>query len=329
VVWTLAQQGYALIYKMPEKDYLKAFQFDLTQLQVTATPFLTATIRPPDGMPGGFSSLSANGEQGGIVWTLLSAAGDGTSQPVPGRFVAFDATTLNLIWEDDQPALFAKFTSPTIADGKVYRPTYSNVIIVYGLLPAASPVSTPEATAPGGATARAFALMPAERAASRGAMPATTAGGAARSCRTIEQEYLRFGGAKGVLGKPLSSQTDIGDQAGGRYQIFIGESLGGPFSVNPKSGRAAAQTDEDMPPFLPQLDIESSIYWSPTTCAHVVLGEIRKLWLSMGAQQSSLGYPTSDEINTPDERGRRSKFQNGEIWWKPGRGAYVYRGDKQ
>jgi uncharacterized protein with LGFP repeats len=69
--------------------------------------------------------------------------------------------------------------------------------------------------------------------------------------------------------------------------------------------------------------VESSIYWTPTICAHVVQGEIRALWLKMGAQQSPLGYPLSDEIDTPDGHGRMSRFEHGEIWWYPDRGAFV------
>ncbi|WP_415830359.1 AbfB domain-containing protein, partial [Kibdelosporangium persicum] len=52
-----------------------------------------------------------------------------------------------------------------------------------------------------------------------------------------------------------------------------------------------------------------SIYWSPTTGSHWVLGAIRDKWASMGWEKSELGYPTSDEYDIPG--GRRSDFQNG------------------
>jgi hypothetical protein len=303
VVWPLPKQGYALIYKMPEKDYVKAYKFDLTSLQVATSPFLTATIRPPDGMPGGFSSLSANGEQGGILWTLFSAAGDGTAQPVPSRLVAFDATTLASIWEDDGQYLFAKFNPPTIADGKVFRPTYSNKIVVYGILPAASTGATEAVAAAAIATPKVTAPS---------------------SCLSLDQAYQNLGGAKGILGTPVGGPVTL-DSSGAKYQNFRGQSLGGSFSMvsKPMTGMTVQDEDEDMPAFLPRINIEASIYWSPASCAHVVLGDIRKLWVSLGAQKSSLGFPTSDEIPTPDERGRRNRFQHGEIWWYPERGAFV------
>jgi hypothetical protein len=35
----------------------------------------------------------------------------------------------------DGAGLYAKFAPPTIANGRVYLPTFSNKVIVYGLLP--------------------------------------------------------------------------------------------------------------------------------------------------------------------------------------------------
>jgi uncharacterized protein with LGFP repeats len=72
----------------------------------------------------------------------------------------------------------------------------------------------------------------------------------------------------------------------------------------------------------------SSIYWSPNTGAHLVIGEIREYWLKMGGAKGKLGYPIGDETNTPDHYGRLSRFQNGEIWWYPDKGAYLYQAPK-
>lgn len=61
--------GPGLIYHMPEKDDLKAFHYDELSGHVQTTPVLTASgshKRPPDGMPGGHSSLSANGDADGM-----------------------------------------------------------------------------------------------------------------------------------------------------------------------------------------------------------------------------------------------------------------------
>jgi hypothetical protein len=308
VVWSLPQLGYALIYKMPEKDFLKAFRYDLKTLQVSQTPALTAAVKPPDGMPGGFSSVSANGTQNGIVWTSFPD-GDGTDQSVPGLFVAFDASTLNQIWEDDEPIAFAKFTSATIADGKVYRPTFANKVLVYGLLPTSSGAAPTAAVA----SSRARAL------------PSASAPAAPATCQTISQEYERFGGRTGILGLPTGPQMKVGDAAGGEYQAFHGQAYGASVSVvGAPTAITGAQNNEDRPPFMAKTEIDASIYWSPSTCAHAVMGQILTLWLSRGAAKGALGYPTSDEIHTPDGRGRRNRFQHGEIWWYPDRGAFVH-----
>lgn len=56
-----------------------------------------------------------------------------------------------------------------------------------------------------------------------------------------------------------------------------------------------------------------SIYWSPSTGAWEVHGRIREHWASLGWENSSLGYPTSDEYSVPE--GKRSNYQGGTITW--------------
>src|SRR5205085_6765727 len=59
----------------------------------------------------------------------------------PGVLHAYDATNVaNELWNSyqNQPrddfGYYAKFNPPTIANGKVYVPTFSNTLVVYGLL---------------------------------------------------------------------------------------------------------------------------------------------------------------------------------------------------
>lgn len=54
-----------------------------------------------------------------------------------------------------------------------------------------------------------------------------------------------------------------------------------------------------------------SIFWSPSTGAHLVHGLIRARWEQLGRETSYLGYPTSDE--SAISGGRRSTFQHGNI----------------
>jgi uncharacterized protein with LGFP repeats len=53
------------------------------------------------------------------------------------------------------------------------------------------------------------------------------------------------------------------------------------------------------------------------TQAYVVWGKIRDKWNELGGSQGKLGYPTSDEVDTPDGA-KKSTFEHGTISWKPG-----------
>jgi hypothetical protein len=60
-----------------------------------------------------------------------------------------------------------------------------------------------------------------------------------------------------------------------------------------------------------------SIYWAPGAGTHEVHGAIRDQWAAMGWERSGIGYPTSDEIDVGDGRGRVSQFERGSIYWTP------------
>jgi uncharacterized protein with LGFP repeats len=69
--------------------------------------------------------------------------------------------------------------------------------------------------------------------------------------------------------------------------------------------------------------VESTVVWSAATGTHAVHGGIRDRWLALGGEAGPLGYPVSAELSTEDGRGRRSRFQHGEIRWYPEGGATV------
>jgi len=60
--------------------------------------------------------------------------------------------------------------------------------------------------------------------------------------------------------------------------------------------------------------------------AYIVLGLIRNKWRNMGAQDSFLGYPVTDETATPDSIGRFNHFQGGSIYYHPDTGTYEVHG---
>jgi hypothetical protein len=93
-------------------------------------------------MPGAMLSISSNGNDAasGIVWACFPFSGNANNQVRPGTIAAYNAADVSAgeIWNSDMNATdvlgkFAKFNSPTVANGKVYAPTFSNDLKVYGL----------------------------------------------------------------------------------------------------------------------------------------------------------------------------------------------------
>lgn len=98
----------------------------------------------PSTWGGGALSISSNGTASGtgLLWATYAPTGNPNNQIDPGVLEAYDATSVTKpIWSSatnaarDTSGSWAKFTPPTIANGKVYVPTFSNQLVVYGLLP--------------------------------------------------------------------------------------------------------------------------------------------------------------------------------------------------
>ncbi len=97
-------------------------------------------------MPGGRLVVSSNGagDGTGVVWGVYPTQGDANKAPVPGALVAYDATTLingtqmKLLFNSsandaNKLGTFAKFSTPVVANGKVYVGTFDNKVVQYGL----------------------------------------------------------------------------------------------------------------------------------------------------------------------------------------------------
>jgi hypothetical protein len=96
----------------------------------------------PTGQSVAVLSVSSNGSQGGtgILWAAYASSGDADHAVSPGILRAFDANDISKeLWNNQQNAPrdaagnYAKFAAPTIANGHVYLPTFSNRVVVYGL----------------------------------------------------------------------------------------------------------------------------------------------------------------------------------------------------
>jgi hypothetical protein len=131
-------------YVWGEKDVLHAFPFDRGS-NTFGSP-TNSTAKGPNGGSGAVLSVSSNGTTNGtgIVWAAYAPIGDAGSSTRPGILRAFDANDVTKeLWNNttvssDNAGNYAKFSSPTIANGHVYLPTFSNQVVAYGLKPGKS-----------------------------------------------------------------------------------------------------------------------------------------------------------------------------------------------
>ena len=129
------------IYVWSENDALRAIPFDRSSNLLTPQAQLMSSAAGPRGQSGAVLSVSSNGSQDGtgILWASYAATGDAEHDVSPGILRAFDANDVRKeLWNNrqdprDASGNYAKFASPTIANGHVYLPTFSNRVVVYGL----------------------------------------------------------------------------------------------------------------------------------------------------------------------------------------------------
>jgi hypothetical protein len=145
VYMELATQG--IVYVWGENERLKAYNFDFATKRIIGfrgqgTQFASGN-KP--GMPGGRLVVSSNGTapNTGVVWGVYPIEDDANAKIVPGALVAYDATKaangqLKQLFHSDTKAAnkmgnFAKYSTPVVANGKVYVGTFSNKVVQYGL----------------------------------------------------------------------------------------------------------------------------------------------------------------------------------------------------
>ena len=161
----------------------------------------------------------------------------------------------------------------------------------------------------------------------------------------ITLKYQSLGGVGGFLGAATTGITTCPDGVG-RFQHYVGGSI----YWTPATGahevhgliRARWEslsfergllrypiTDETKTPDgIGRFNHfqGGSIYWSPSSGAFEVHGEIRNKYAALGWERSILGYPLTNETATPDGVGRFNHFQGGSIYWHPATGAHEVHG---
>ncbi len=130
------------IYVWSENDQLRAIPFDRAGNLLDPQRQVVFSGAGPTGQSGAVLSVSSNGSKDGtgIVWASYAFSGDAEHAVSPGMLRALDANDVTKeLWNNRQNVArdgagnYAKFSSPTIANGHVYLPTFSNRVVVYGL----------------------------------------------------------------------------------------------------------------------------------------------------------------------------------------------------
>ena len=128
------------LYISGENDFVRAYRFNPSTQKFAVPAFAKGSFLLPRGMPGSMLSLSANGLQSGtgVLWSFTPRLGDANQKVVPGVLTAYNAETLATLWTSgasvgDDTFNLSKGSPPTVANGKVYLASFSNIISVYGL----------------------------------------------------------------------------------------------------------------------------------------------------------------------------------------------------
>jgi hypothetical protein len=129
------------IYLWSEGEQLAAIPFNRST-SLLGTPVRNTSLAGPVGDNGAFLSVSSNGaiDATGILWVSHAIAPcDAGGNSCPGILRAVNASDISQeLWNStmvstDAVGNYAKFSCPTIANGKVYLATFSNKLMVYGL----------------------------------------------------------------------------------------------------------------------------------------------------------------------------------------------------
>jgi hypothetical protein len=133
------------VYVWPDGKPLYVFPFVNGRLDEASVQNYTGRTPPH---PGGIMTISSNGNTNGsaVLWATIVTSGDAWHNIAQGALLALDAMNPStLLWDSsvdpaDKLGNLAKFSPPTVANGKVYVTTFANVnatspsyLRVYGL----------------------------------------------------------------------------------------------------------------------------------------------------------------------------------------------------
>ena len=139
-----ANQNGSTVYLLEPLGALMAFP--IANGQLGSTPLSQFLPNPASFYAG--VAVSANGATSGtgIVWLTTGSGGLGRLHALDASNLSNELWNSDLVSQRDSLGLFSKFATPTIANGRVYVPTFSNALAVYGLLSSPPPATVPLST---------------------------------------------------------------------------------------------------------------------------------------------------------------------------------------
>lgn len=175
------------------------------------------------------------------------------------------------------------------------------------VMSSASSIGSSAASAAGSAASSAGSA-----AGSAASSAASAAGSAASSGASVASSVVSsvLNGAPTTMNVPGVGAVSLDGPVSEAYAKAGGEAaLGMPTAMPEKVGDGVVQAFTN-----------GTIYSSPSTGAHLVQGEILRVYTEQGGPGGALGFPTSDEAETgggykTSGGGWISEFQNGTITW--------------
>ncbi|MGY1743501.1 MULTISPECIES: N-acetylmuramoyl-L-alanine amidase [unclassified Blastococcus] len=162
---------------------------------------------------------------------------------------------------------------------------------------------------------------------------------------SILQSYLQQGGPTGYLGFPTTGDAATNDSRGAFVRFQGGEIYWSP-GTGTQTVRGAilatwlqtggaigwlgfpTSSDAATPGangFYTRFE-RGDVYWSAATGPRIVRGSILEAWRAAGGAAGWMGFPTTSDAATNDNRGAFVRFQGGEIYWSPTTGTRIVRG---
>jgi outer membrane protein assembly factor BamB len=149
VLWE--RPGEKIVYGWPEASHLLGFR--LRERKLIDGPVAVGPDLAPASYSSGMITGSSNGDRDGVIWASTTINQDPNERLVSGKLRAYDAATGALLWDStrvlarDHVGTYASYAYPTVANGKVYQPSWTGstraanggVLHVYGALPVADP----------------------------------------------------------------------------------------------------------------------------------------------------------------------------------------------